>query len=260
MWLMIDAGNTRIKWATSDPDQIQQTKQIGQFAQFGSLASDDARGLAREWKELSRHQFSNVIISNVAGIARSQAIEAALDQYAPQAERIWFASSTCVAGLHNDYRNPAQLGCDRFASAIGARCLFPGRPLVVATCGTATTVDAVSPDAHFLGGMILPGLALMARSLYGNTAQLPVVGTEVQLTASFADNTQDAIIAGCVTAQAGAIVRAVGDMQARFNKQPVQLLVSGGAGRMLAPFLPVDHQVVDNLVLVGLQSVMLASC
>src|SRR5438552_2277587 len=83
--------------------------------------------------------------------------------------------------------NPAQLGCDRFASLIGAHALFPGQPLIVATCGTATTVDALSADGLFLGGMILPGLGLMASSLARNTAQLPLVAQDIAVAQTFAD-------------------------------------------------------------------------
>ena len=69
------------------------------------------------------------------------------------------------AGLRNGYRNPAQLGCDRFAAAIGAHALAPGKALIVATCGTATTVDAVTRRRRFPGRDDPAGPGLMAGSL-----------------------------------------------------------------------------------------------
>ena len=129
----------------------------------------------------------------------------------------WFASVPQLAGVRNGYRNPAQLGCDRFAAAIGAHALEPGKALVVATCGTATTIDALSADGDFLGGMILPGLGLMASSLARNTAQLPQIAASGAVPAGFADNTDDAILSGCLSAQAGAIERACGAAR----RQPV---------------------------------------
>jgi type III pantothenate kinase len=119
--------------------------------------------------------------------------------------------------------------------------------LVVATCGTATTVDAVSADGLFVGGMILPGLALMASSLASNTAQLPQVAPG-GLPALFGDNTNDAILSGVLSAQAGAIERAVAGHRAS------ACIVSGGAAPYIAPALKVAHRVVDNIVLVGLQA------
>jgi type III pantothenate kinase len=152
------------------------------------------------------------------------------------------------AGVRNGYRNPFQLGCDRFAAAIGARALEPGKALVVATCGTATTIDALSADGVFLGGMILPGLGLMASSLARNTAQLPHIAAGVAVPAGFADNTDDAILSGCLSAQAGAIERAVGLLGAGL------CILSGGAASFIAPALSAPHRMVDNIVLVGLHA------
>jgi type III pantothenate kinase len=154
---------------------------------------------------------SRVLAANVAGAALRDrlthmlATGAAL-RVAPDAIE-WFASVAERAGVKNGYRNPAQLGCDRFAAAIGAHALVPGQAVIVANCGTATTIDAVTADGRFLGGMILPGLGLMATSLARNTAQLPQIAQGGKLPSGFADNTDDAILSGLLAAQAGAIER-----------------------------------------------------
>jgi len=172
----------------------------------------------------------------------------------PAANVTWFASLHELAGVRNGYRDPAQLGCDRFAAAIGARALEPAKALVVATCGTATTIDAVNLDGDFLGGMIVPGLALMAAALARNTAQLPQIasGSENCNTAAagFADNTEDAILSGCLSAQAGAIERACGLLG------PSLCMLSGGAARYIAPALSRPYRMVDNLVLIGLHATL----
>ncbi|MEO7580019.1 MAG: type III pantothenate kinase, partial [Massilia sp.] len=160
----------------------------------------------------------------------------------------WFAAQETLGGLRNGYRDPAKLGADRFAAAIGARALAPDQALVVATCGTATTIDALSADGRFVGGMILPGLALMASSLAHNTAQLPHVAASDALPPVFADNTGDAIVSGCLSAQAGAIERAFRLHQAGL------CILSGGAARFIAPALTAPHRMVDNIVLIGLHA------
>eukprot|EP01034_Spumella_vulgaris_P025454 gene25454-31918_t len=162
----------------------------------------------------------------------------------------WFASVPERAGVKNGYRNPAQLGCDRFAAAIGAHALAPGQAVIVANCGTATTIDAVSADGVFLGGMILPGLGLMATSLARNTAQLPQIAQGGKLPSGFADNTDDAILSGLLAAQAGAIEHACALHKAE------ACLISGGAAAYIAPALPaqIPHRLVDNIVLIGLQA------
>ena len=123
---------------------------------------------------------------------------------------------------------------------------------MVVTCGTATTIDALKADGSFIGGMILPGLGTMAQSLAVNTAQLPVaIPTAMPVNADnaehlFADNTQDAIINGCISAQVGAITRALA------AHAPARCIISGGAAAYIAPHLPSPCEQVDNLVLIGL--------
>jgi type III pantothenate kinase len=120
----------------------------------------------------------------------------------------------------------------------------------VANCGTATTIDAVTADGRFLGGMILPGLGLMATSLARNTAQLPQIAQGGKLPSGFADNTDDAILSGLLAAQAGAIEHACALHQAQ------ACLISGGAAAYIAPALPahLPHRLVDNIVLIGLHA------
>ncbi|MGK5022940.1 type III pantothenate kinase [Janthinobacterium lividum] len=237
MLLLIDAGNTRIKWAL-----VAAESDVGGWLASGAVAHAQIDTLAGQWAKLA---ISAALLSNVAGSAIGMRLRAML----PVAARD-FASLAQLAGIRNAYREPSQLGCDRFAAAIGARVLAPGQAVIVANCGTATTIDAITADGVFLGGMILPGLRLMASSLARNTAQLPQIAGDITLPAGFADNTDDAILSGCLAAQAGAIERAV-----RMHGASACLL-SGGAAARIAPALAlaVPLQLVDNIVMLGLQA------
>lgn len=240
MILLVDAGNTRVKWALADAGAAP-----GAWRGHGALAHADLNRLADAW---AGPDVRRVLVANVAGPGLRERLAGLL----PAAACVeWFAASGARAGLSNGYRDPARLGCDRFAAAIGARALAPGRDLVVATCGTATTVDAVRADGRFIGGMILPGLALMASSLARNTAQLPQVAPGAAAPPLFGDNTDDAILSGILSAQAGAIERAVAGHGAQ------ACIVSGGAAPWIAPALKIPHTVVDNIVLVGLHAAAL---
>lgn len=252
MLLLVDAGNTRIKWALVDT--AAHGTLLGKWEDSGTVARADALQLAKAWRGL---KIGRVLLSNVAGPQMREELEQAiLRALGPKPVPItWFASAPALGGVRNAYRNPAQLGCDRFASAIGAHALFPDRPLIVATCGTATTVDAVTAEGVFLGGMILPGLGLMAISLAKNTAQLPQVVPSTVPATPFADNTDDAIVSGCLAAQAGAIERAVAAHARLHSHDAVSCVLAGGAAEMIAPYLPFPCERVDNLVLIGLQTV-----
>ncbi|MDO8299375.1 type III pantothenate kinase [Lacisediminimonas sp.] len=248
MLLLIDAGNTRIKWALApdgpaSPGQWLQSGVV-EHATLPSLAAQLAAATAAPGASITR-----VMLSNVAGDAVRSAVLAMLHQCFGERQPALeiFKSSAARAGLRNGYRQPAQLGTDRFAAAIGARALYPGQALVLATCGTATTIDAISADGVFLGGMILPGLRLMASVLAEQTAQLPQVAERIDAGRPFADNTEEAIVLGCLSAQAGAIERALA------RHPGARCILSGGAGRMVAPLLAVAPEFIDNLVLIGLQ-------
>jgi type III pantothenate kinase len=236
MLLLIDAGNTRIKWALAADDAAP-----GDWTAAGAVTHAELNHLPASWQH---QRVTRAVVSNVAGIKVRDQLQLML----PTTAITWFASEPQLAGVRNGYRNPSQLGCDRFAAAIGARALEPGKALVVATCGTATTIDALSADGVFLGGMILPGLGLMASSLARNTAQLPHIAASDAIPAGFADNTDDAILSGCLSAQAGAIERACGLLGASL------CILSGGAARYIAPALSAPYRMVDNIVLVGLHA------
>lgn len=259
--LLIDAGNTRIKWALAAAGAA-----LGDWRAQGAHMHADAADFPAELvatlgsdplvatdSAASVGVIGRVLIANVAGQAVRDMLAAWLTApelgIAPQAIE-WFASVAQRAGVRNAYRNPAQLGNDRFAAAIGAHALCPDKDIVVANCGTATTIDAITKDGTFLGGMILPGLGLMATSLARNTAQLPQIKPGSKLPEGFADNTDDAILTGCLAAQAGAIERAFELHQA------TACIISGGAAPYVAPAVPVPHRHVDNIVMIGLHAAL----
>lgn len=246
MLLLIDAGNTRIKWGVPQQDASATVAPV--WLHGGSVSHAELASLQAVWSALP---IERILISNVAGDAVQAQLEALLSLCAPGVLAQRFSATRVCAGVRNGYRQPAQLGSDRFASVIAARALYPQRALIVATCGTATTIDALSPDGIFLGGMILPGLQLMAQALARNTAQLPQVADALALQQVFADNTDQAIVSGCIHAQVGAIMQAHDALAAQQN-QPVNCIISGGAARYLTPHLAISCLHLENLVLTGL--------
>jgi len=231
--LAIDAGNTRIKWGLHD----------GEWRATGAVATADAHSLAAM---LALHgPVERAIASNVAG----PAVERELDRAARQLGatlRVVHATAG-EAGVVNRYRDPAQLGADRWAALVAARASGPG-PKVVATAGTALTVDALSGAGEFLGGLIVPGPALMRRALQSGTARLREVdGADSDFPAS----TPDAITSGAIQACAGAIAGVVERLERREGARP-EVLLSGGAAGEIAPRLAMPHTLRENLVLDGL--------
>lgn len=237
MLLLIDAGNTRVKWAVATDGAP------GDWIAQGAVAHAGLEQQALQWRSMP---LARAVVSNVAGAGIAAGLSGALAAAGLSPSAIeWFRSSSARAGVTNGYREPERLGCDRFASLLGARHRYPAEPLLVVTCGTATTIDFLDAAGHFGGGMILPGLATMAQSLAVNTAQLPSVDTATRVT-MFADSTSEAIASGCIHAQVGAI------MQARHAVPGARCLLSGGAAPFIAPHLPAPFERVEQLVLLGL--------
>ncbi|MFS8972925.1 type III pantothenate kinase [Cupriavidus necator] len=265
--LLIDIGNTRLKWAWCEPDvPMPATEGLPTPWQHGGAvthADDGAlRTLAADLRALrGSGPMPAVWIANVAGPVIAAAVDAALvDAFGACAPVQWVRSAAAHGNLANGYREPTQLGVDRWVGAIGAHRWLPHDTLLVVTAGTATTLDIVTVSAdgraRFEGGLILPGLALMLGTLARNTAQLPALnvadaGTVAGAHLRWADNTHDAIAAGCLAAQAGAIERT---WRALGERGPTRCLLSGGARAALAGALAVPCEMHDNLVLLGLHA------
>jgi type III pantothenate kinase len=184
------------------------------------------------------------IASNVAGAAVQAAIEAACKGLAVRFVR----SEASQLGVTNGYRDPSQLGTDRWVALIAAHHARPGHKLVI-NAGTALTIDALTGDGRFLGGLIVPGPALMRRSLDRATAALRESEGAVR---DFPASTPEAIATGAVLACAGAAERLAKSMDAH-GTPPGLIILSGGAARELAPALGLPHELHENLVLDGLQ-------
>jgi type III pantothenate kinase len=140
---------------------------------------------------------------------------------------------------------------------IAARAAYPGEHLLVATFGTATTLEALRADGVFTGGLIAPGWSLMMESLGSHTAQLPTLDAASarealnQTRSLFATDTAAALSAGCLLAQAALIERAWHDLKADWQAD-VRLVLGGGAANEIAGALDVPHTRHDSLVLSGL--------
>ncbi len=229
--LLIDAGNSRLKWGVW---------QASGWLEQGSLANDNLPDRA-PWQA-----FAPFVAAWVAQVGPAHVADWVRQHTTAHAWH-WPHAMAQQCGVENRYRQPEQLGVDRWLALIAARGRHAG-PLLVVSSGTAVTVDALDGAGVFLGGAILPGLGLMRAALTSRTAQLQDVPGQWQ---RFPRDTADAIQTGCVNAIAGAIRT---QWQALAELQPPQLcLLTGGDAAELMPHLPgLPVQREDNLVLEGL--------
>lgn len=242
--LLFDVGNTRLKWGLLANGRIGKTGSITHEklhdAGFGALTSHLPREVDR------------VLASNVAGQTFATRLSGVIGMHCNR--DVHFARAKSEAfGLTNGYRRPRRIGVDRWVAMIGARTEFSGA-LCVVDAGTAVTIDAVDRDGHHQGGMILPGLELMAGSLHANTSEIPATKRNVSVATDgmdgFATTTEGAVQSGAMTAICGAVERAVRAMRSS-GYRPKVILTGGDASRILKHL---DANVLHrpNLVLQGL--------
>jgi type III pantothenate kinase len=248
--LLIDAGNSRVKWSLIADDG---TAPGGAFEHERADAAETA--VPAEWSALPKPL--DAWISNVAGDAVARRIDRLIDARWPGLPRTTIRAQARQCGVTNCYEEPSALGSDRWAGLIGARAAFPGENLLIATFGTATTLEALRADGTFTGGLIAPGWSLMMHSLGTHTAQLPTLNADSARRAldaarsAFATDTRTALSSGCLLAQAGLIERAWQDLRAGWQAD-VRLVLGGGAASEIAGVLRVPHTRHDSLVLSGL--------
>jgi type III pantothenate kinase len=225
--LLIDVGNTRLKWGVLEDGGIRRTGHI-------SHANIREAGLAALTSKLPRG-VDAAMASNVAGtsfatrLAGVIGLHCGCDVHFARSER-----SAC--GVTNGYRLPRRLGVDRWVAMIGAWAEFR-KPCLVVDAGTAVTIDAIGRDGQHLGGQILPGVMLMREALAGNTSELPKVTARSAKSAGgmdiFGNSTAAAITHGTFAAVVGSVEHAVAGMREGGIRKPAVVLTGGDASRIL---------------------------
>jgi type III pantothenate kinase len=248
--LLLDAGNTRLKWGLYGDGAIGRTGRV-------PLAKIREQGKTALTGKLPR-DVDTVIACNVAGKVFAEKLSAIIRSHTGHAVR-FVRSQATACGVSNAYRQPGRLGVDRWVAMIGARAHCT-RTCLIVDAGTAVTIDALSADGRHLGGQILPGLMVMADALGKNTSDLPKSRRSVSVVAGlpdpFARTTATAIAHGAIGAVAGAIERAVRALEQQ-GLSPAILLTGGDAG-LIQQSLTTAVELRPNLVLEGLASLLKA--
>lgn len=228
--LLVDVGNSRVKWAVHDG---------AHWLERGATAIRETDALGKAWAQYPIARALGVCVADDLTRAR---IESASNRVGIT----WITSRAAQADVINRYVEPQKLGADRWAALIAARQRGPGAWIVV-NAGTAVTIDALAANGEFLGGLILPGLRLMFEALVSRTAGLKVDPGDY---APFPRATPDAMSTGAIDAVIGAVER----MHRRLSAAggDVRVLLSGGAADTLAPHMSLTVERTESVVLDGL--------
>lgn len=242
--LLLDVGNSRLKWGVLDNGDIRRTGHI-------SLANIKEKGLSVLTTKLPRN-VDAVFASNVAGTSFGTRLSGVVGMHC-NADVHFARSERRGWGITNSYRQPRLLGVDRWVAMVGAWAEIKSACLVV-DAGTAVTLDAIDREGHHLGGQIIPGVETMLNSLSSATSDIPAVKASPKPTSDdmkmFGRNTAAAVREGAQNAVAGAIDRATKTLRSN-GYRPKVILTGGGASRILGA-LAKEPLHRPNLVLLGL--------
>jgi type III pantothenate kinase len=245
MKLLIDIGNTRIKWAFDNGGELVGAGE--------ALHGDNPARSAIDFVAALEMAPESAFAINVAG----SAVEKTLADELQARFGIGLAmvrTAERFGKVVNGYSAIDQLGADRWAAIVGGwqRCR---RSVCIVDAGTAVTIDAVARDGHHQGGFIVPGIELMRASLHRDTSDIYRFFQQSEGASAagewFGRDTRSAVERGAIFALGAAIDKAVDEMTAAGEAPTVML--TGGDANILGAAISHPFEACPLLVLEGLR-------
>lgn len=243
MILLIDVGNTRLKWAwltTSGLSDQQAVVHRDVKPDLWTAALFD-----------TSQKPERVLVANVAGDAMAKNLTRLTKKtYGLKTEFV--TASRQFHELTNGYLDPGLLGADRWLAIIGAWTRAHSA-LCVVDAGTAVKVDSVDAHGQHLGGLIVPGIHMMREALLKRTSDIAKAAelSTPSMAGILANNTIGAVSRGAVFALAGLADRAAEIIEQNTGVKP-QLFITGGDAGMITGTMRTRGEIVPDLVLRGL--------
>ena len=253
MLLALDIGNTNITAGVWSKNVLRAQ---WRYSSGRERTADELGALLK-----TSFDLANLAFAQISGVAICSVVPP-LTPVAIESSTRYFNCAPLIVdrhtdfGLINDYNPPEAVGADRLVNAVAAREKFGSLCLIV-DFGTATTVDAVSFDGHYLGGAIAPGLGIASDALYKAAAKLPrveLLAPEVALARDTTASMQSGLVFGYAGLVKELVERCSRDMQSHLAEDRVlEVLATGGLAEIIAPFVPAIAHLEPNLTLEGLR-------
>lgn len=253
--LLVDIGNTRVKWAVLRHGRLSRM-QAGAHAGWssGDFVEHMFRGRAAT--------PGRILVASVAAPAVVRRFTAAARRSCGPGGAVpeFISTSRRAAGVVTRYRDPWRLGVDRFMGVIAAHRLAGGRGACVINAGTAVTLDLVDGHGVHVGGAILPSSRLMIESLLRRTAGIAQRARGARgagparrgaARGPFARDTAAAIEHGAREALVGAVERVIAESHRLLGAAPL-VIVTGGGGGELRRLIHYPTVEIADLVLQGI--------
>lgn len=243
--LLVDIGNTRVKWALAEAGVLTTPARAAPHAEIDSVFS--------EWAALGSPPSAVSVVNVNPGPIAKQIIQWTAQhwQRVPEVYR----SGQADARIEVAYPVPEQLGADRWLAMVAARA-HGHLPACIIDAGSATTVDLVHANGQHEGGLILAGLAAQAAGLQAITPGLPVMDRpgpvdNPEQFECFATSTPAALASGSLRGTAAALDGLIGQAR-QAVAEPLTVIMTGGDALSLRAFMAEKTEYRPDLVLEGL--------
>ncbi len=248
MLLAIDIGNTNLTFGVFE-DNILRCK--FRLTTATLQTSDEygikILGILRE-QDIEKSEVEAVIIASVVPQIMYSLTNSIRKYLKKEPMIVGMGTKT---GIRIKMSNPAEMGADRIVDAVAGLDLYGG-PVIVIDFGTATTYDLIGADGSFLAGVTSPGIKLCANALWNGTAKLPEV--EIAKPKSIlAQNTVTSMQAGLVYGAIGQTEYIVNRLKEESGMKKVNVVATGGLGRLIAESTDCIDKYDPELTLQGLR-------
>ncbi|MDB5273001.1 MAG: putative transcriptional acitvator, Baf family [Chitinophagaceae bacterium] len=234
--IVVDIGNTRTK--------------VGVF-ENGVLVAHHYDPSPEVLKSLQQHPNDAVMVSTVG-----HGVEELHTVFEKSIHFIVFDRSLKLPlSLH--YDTPETLGLDRIAAAIGAQTLYPSQDVLVIDAGSCITIDLVTKEQEFAGGIISPGIRMRFKSMHVFTDKLPMIEwnpSDLSVPALPGLSTRECMRGGVLK---GMQFEIEGYVRYYSGQYPdLKVIMTGGDAPYFENIINTPIFTEDSLVLIGLNRVL----
>lgn len=251
MLLAIDVGNTRINYGVFKGRRLISQKNIStkssiKFIHKSSPLSKCFTTYSKKEMMLQNKLFQQKSPFYCKGLDKN-ITEVIIGSVVPSITKkikknfkvpVYEVSTKLDLGIKVMYDNPKKVGADRLANAVAVKGIY-GTPAFIVDFGTATTIDVISKEGNYLGGVILPGLDMARRNLNDNTALLPLVKIK-RPKKILGKNTKTAIQSGLYYGFCGMIKQLILDLKKELHlPHKTVIITTGGDAKLFSKYLGV---------------------
>ncbi len=252
MILVFDSGNSNIKVGIFKSNRLVFTFRLSNNKTLKQYYNTIKKNLKK---------INKITINEIEGIAISSVVPEIKKKLIELSQKYFFIKPVLITkktkvNFINLYKNKKKLGEDRIANLVAAESLYKAKNKIIIDYGTAITIDVLDYKGRFLGGVIMPGLGLILRSLHKNTAQLPFINKK--FTSVFlGKKTDECILAGLKAISIGSIKYLISGIKEYLMSKDIIIILTGGdASKLIAKRLDESRIIIKkSLCLLGMKKI-----